>query len=189
MKVLIIYTYPDPTGFNSAILKQVQASIDKGHEMKVIDLYGESFDPVLRFDRHHKRRDLKDDPAMKPYRNDLLWADHVIFIYPIWWGGMPAILKGFIDRVFAKGFAYDYKGLIPVGYFKDKQATLITTDDTPWFYGRFFQEDYGRVMKKQVLKMSGFQKVYHLRLSFLRHTSEVKRQAMLEKVARISKKI
>ena len=54
----------------------------------------------MRFDDTHKRRDLSTVPDIEKYRNLITWADHIIFIYPIWWGGMPAILKGFIDRVF-----------------------------------------------------------------------------------------
>jgi len=57
--------------------------------------------------------DLHKDPEMAKYRDLITWADHLIFIFPIWWSGMPAILKGFIDRVFAADFAYSYK---KVGY-------------------------------------------------------------------------
>ena len=62
----------------------------------------------MRFDDTHKRRDLSTVPDMEKYRNLITWADQIIFIYPIWWSGMPAMLKGFIDRVFTAGFAYSY---------------------------------------------------------------------------------
>ena len=102
MKTLIIYTYPSPTGFNTAILKEVQSNLSKKHEVKTLDLYAENFDPILRFDQEHRRRDLHKDPEMAKYRDLITWADHLIFIFPIWWSGMPAILKSFIDRVFAE---------------------------------------------------------------------------------------
>ena len=105
MKTLIIYTHPSPTGFNAAILKEVQSNLSKKHEVKTLDLYAENFDPILRFDQEHRRRDLHKDPEMAKYRDLITWADHLIFIFPIWWSGMPAILKGFIDRVFAADFA------------------------------------------------------------------------------------
>ena len=109
MKTLIIYTHPSPTGFNAAILKEVQSNLSTKHEVKTLDLYAENFDPILRFDQEHRRRDLHKDPEMAKYRDLITWADHLIFIFPIWWSGMPAILKGFIDRVFAADFAYSYK--------------------------------------------------------------------------------
>ena len=106
MKTLIIYTHPSPTGFNAAILKEVQSNLSKKHEVKTLDLYAENFDPILRFDQEHRRRDLHKDPEMAKYRDLITWADQLIFIFPIWWSSMPAILKGFIDRVFAADFAY-----------------------------------------------------------------------------------
>ena len=69
MKTLIIYTYPSPTGFNAAILKEVQSNLSKKHEVKTLDLYAENFDPILRFDQEHRRRDLHKDPEMAKYRD------------------------------------------------------------------------------------------------------------------------
>ncbi len=101
MKILIIYAHPNHNSFNGAILKQVQANLDRNHEVTLLDLYAEKFNPVLSFDEDHRRRDLEKDPETQTYRELITWADHLIFIFPIWWSGMPAILKGFIDRVFA----------------------------------------------------------------------------------------
>lgn len=109
MKILIIYTHPNHQSFNGAILKQVQNNLSKTHTVKTLDLYAEQFDPVLQFDENHRRRDLDKVAEMEQYRDLVTWADHLIFIFPIWWSGMPAILKGFIDRVFVSGFAYSYK--------------------------------------------------------------------------------
>ena len=80
MKTLIIYTYPSPTGFNATILKEVQSNLSKKHEVKTLDLYAENFDPILRFDQEHRRRDLHKDPEMAKYRDLITWADHLIFI-------------------------------------------------------------------------------------------------------------
>ena len=106
MNILVIYTYPNHQSFNNAILKAVQDNLSKNHHVNTLDLYEEQFDPILRFDDTHKRRDLSTVPDMEKYRNLITWADQIIFIYPIWWSGMPAMLKGFIDRVFTAGFAY-----------------------------------------------------------------------------------
>lgn len=189
MKILIVYSYPNDYGYNSEIYKRVLKGVSAKHDVQILDLYNEEFDPVLRFDRTHRRRDMKEDPETQAYRDLITWAEHVIFIFPIWWGGMPAILKGFIDRVFSKGYAYEYKGLVPIGYFKGKTAWIITTDDAPKLYSKFFQEDYGRVLKKQVLKMTGFTKVKHYSISFLRNSNEKKRLRFLNRIDAISSKL
>lgn len=83
MNILIIYTYPNHQSFNDAILKVVQQNLSKDHNVNTLDLYEEQFDPILRFDDTHKRRDLSTVPDMEKYRNLITWADHFIFIYPI----------------------------------------------------------------------------------------------------------
>ena len=97
MKVLIVYAYPNHQGLNAQILARVQAGLAGRHEVKTLDLYLEhkekGFDPCLVFDQDHKRRDLDKDPQMAPYRDLVTWADHLIFIYPIWWGGIIQSLK------------------------------------------------------------------------------------------------
>lgn len=92
--ILIIYAHPNHDSFNGAILKTIRENISSDHQVKLLDLYAENFDPVLRFDKEKKRRDLDKDPETASYRKDITWADKLIFIYPIWWSGMPAILKG-----------------------------------------------------------------------------------------------
>lgn len=107
MKTLIIYSHPNDKSYNASILETVKENLSSKHELKILDLYKEKFDPILRFDTTHRRRDLAHDVAMKDYRDLITWADQLIFIFPTWWSGMPAILKGFIERVFVAGFAYE----------------------------------------------------------------------------------
>jgi NAD(P)H dehydrogenase (quinone) len=187
MNILIVYAHPNPDSLNGAILSKVKESIHSKHAVQVIDLYKENFNPCLYFDAENTRRDLKNDPEVGDYRAQLVWAEHVIFIFPIWWSGMPAILKGFIDRVFTKGFAYSYKGLKPVGHLRNRTAWVITTDDTPKIYTQLFQHDYGKVLQKQVLQMCGFKKVHRFSLPFVRQTNQTKREAFLNKVMSLSK--
>ena len=91
MNILIIYAHPNCKSFNNAILKQVESSISSTHKIKTIDLYKENFDPVLKFDEENKRRDLAKSPETLKYRDMIKEADKLIFIFPIWWSGMPAI--------------------------------------------------------------------------------------------------
>ncbi|MEI5994531.1 NAD(P)H-dependent oxidoreductase [Candidatus Enterococcus mansonii] len=182
MNVLIIYAYPNVTGYTHAILTSIQEGTKQKNTVDIIDLYKENFDPVLVFNETKKRRNMKFEEETAIYREKILWADHIIFIFPIWWGGMPAILKGFIDKVFSKGFAYDYKGHLPIGLLKNTSAWIITTEDAPKWYKTFFQQDYGTVLKKQVLHMSGIKNVKHYSLSSLKNRSDKQRAAFLQKM-------
>ncbi|UUI02335.1 NAD(P)H-dependent oxidoreductase [Oceanobacillus jeddahense] len=187
--IAVIYAYPNDSGFNSAIFSTVEKNIHPRHHVKVIDLYQDNFHPVLYFDNIHKRRDLQFDSEVEEYREIVSWASHLIFIFPIWWGGMPAILKGFVDRVFAKGFAYEYKGVIPIGLLKNKTGWIITTHDTPSLYVKLMQHDYGRVLKKQILKMCGITPTAFHTMSFLRYKKEKSRKRFLEQLTRKAQKI
>ena len=189
MNILVIYAYPNKEGLNYTIKETILKNIDKTHTIKKIDLYKEKFNPVLYFDKEHKRRNLHLDEETEAYRELIKWSEYIIFIYPIWWGSMPAILKGFIDRVFAKDFAYKYKGIMPIGLLKGKQSWIINTHDTPAWYVKIHQQDYGHVLKKQILKFCGIKKVKHTTLSFVRKSDKKKRDKFLMKIKKISRRI
>ena len=75
MKTLIIYAHPNDKSYNASILETVKENLSSKHELKILDLYKEKFDPVLRFDTTYRRRDLAHDVAMKGYRDLITWAD------------------------------------------------------------------------------------------------------------------
>ncbi|MGX7151244.1 NAD(P)H-dependent oxidoreductase [Enterococcus ureasiticus] len=182
MNILIIYAYPNTTGYTHTILNNIHQGTEQQNTVKIIDLYKENFDPVLVFNEQKKRKNMQFDEETAIYREQILWANHLIFIFPIWWGGMPAILKGFIDKVFSKGFAYKYKGSLPVGLLKEKSAWIVTTEDAPKWYKKLFQQDYGTILKKQVLNMSGIKKVKHYSLSSMKNLNDTQRKNFLQKM-------
>lgn len=109
MKTLIIYTYPNHKSLNFAFLQEVMKGCNENpyiSELQVLDLYEENFDPILQFNEHKRRRDMYRDPKLAKYRDQLTWADKIVFVYPIWWGRPPAMLLGYIDQLFAANFAY-----------------------------------------------------------------------------------
>lgn len=192
MNILIIYSYPHHDSLNGKILDTVLQSIDKIHTVKTIDLYSDNFNPVLSFDKVHKRRDLQYDQETQVYRDAIASSDHIIFIFPIWWSGMPAILKGFIDRVFVQNFAYAYapKKLIPIKLLKGKTADIIVTHDTPYLFAKLVQKDYGNVLKKQILAaMCGIKVSKMLSLANVKNSSLKQRQQFLKKVANYFQKL
>lgn len=188
LNVYVIVSYPNGSGLSYAAFEQALRGFQEaGHTLRVTNLYEEGFDPVLSFDDTRRRHDLRLDETTRVYRETLLWADHVVFVFPIWWGGMPAILKGFIDRVFAKGFAYTYAGLRPVGLLTHKTAWIITTNDTPRLYAALFQQDYGRVLKRQVLKFCGITTLRHTSMYCVRTSDAAQRITWLESIRRIAR--
>ncbi|QCT19989.1 NAD(P)H-dependent oxidoreductase [Jejubacter calystegiae] len=126
MKYCIIYAHPNPLSFSHAIKQRVVEIIESRDSIcEIIDLYEDNFNPVLNVDDFIALQNGEVLPEVKKYQQQVANADHLIFIYPIWWYGQPAILKGWIDRVFSWGFAYrdDENGFTPL--LTDKRATLL----------------------------------------------------------------
>jgi NAD(P)H dehydrogenase (quinone) len=109
MRVLVVYCHPVPESFCAALC---DAAVDtltaRGDEVRLVDLYAEKFDPVMQPDERRRYNDgPPNDPALTPYVEQLQWAEAVLFVYPTWWYGLPAMLKGFFDRVWATGVVFE----------------------------------------------------------------------------------
>ena len=149
MHTLIVYANPEPTSFTAALVARARETIvAAGDTVEVSDLYGEAFDPVAgRRDfttiadpgRFHYQTEQAHAAASGGFADDLAReqdrvrrADLVIFAFPLWWGGPPAILKGWLERVLAYGFAYIDGARFDSGLFKDKRGLLcVVTGGTP----------------------------------------------------------
>lgn len=153
-RVLIIHAHPETQSFCSALLKETISFFEsKGAEVRVSDLYEMSFNPVggrhdfksvsnpdyfkyqaeqtVAFEKQTFSSDVKNE------MDKFEWCDTLIFTFPLWWFGLPAILKGWVDRTFAMGFSYGAgKGVYDNGTFKDKIAfNIITTGGPEVAYG------------------------------------------------------
>jgi len=130
MKVLIVYAHPNPQSFNHAILESFTKGLTEAkHTYEVIDLYAIKFNPVLSIEDLVKRSEGKVSDELKGHQEKISQAQGIVFIYPIWWYDPPAILKGWIDRVFSVGFAYmiDIKEGKAWGLLKNQKALIINT--------------------------------------------------------------
>jgi putative NADPH-quinone reductase len=109
MKVLVVYCHPCPDSFNAAVRDAaLHALAEKGQEVRLVDLYGMGFDPVMRTDEWRKYANKNTNlDSVRDHARDLLWAEAVVFIYPTWWYGLPAMLKGWLERVLVPGFAFE----------------------------------------------------------------------------------
>lgn len=127
MKLLAIYAHPNSPSLNRSILEVIEREADaKGHELKVRDLYALGFNAVLSANELHQG-DGKVAEDVREEQEFVNWADILIFIYPIWWYGQPAILKGWIDRVFTLGFAYGPTPNGIKGLLKQSKALIFQT--------------------------------------------------------------
>ncbi|TFD99551.1 NAD(P)H-dependent oxidoreductase [Jeotgalibacillus sp. R-1-5s-1] len=164
MNLLIIYTYPNHESLSYAFLQEVlngSSHNDKITETVVLDLYAEKFNPALMFNAQKRRRDMHLDPDLEKYREQILRADKLVFIYPIWWGRPPAMLLGYIDQLFASNFAYrDKKGYFPEGLLKGKSVVCISTMKGPAFYPLIWLNNAHKVlMKRALFSFVGIKKV------------------------------
>ena len=112
MRVLVVYCHPVPDSFCAAVRDAAMAAIRaKGGEVRLIDLYAERFDPVMPAEERRTYNDgAPADPALEPHIEQLQWAEAILFVYPTWWYGLPAMLKGWFDRVWAKDVAFALAG-------------------------------------------------------------------------------
>jgi NAD(P)H dehydrogenase (quinone) len=164
MKALVIYTHPNHQSLSYAFLQKViQESSENANiaEIQVLDLYEESFNPILVFNENKRRRDMHTDPGLEKYREQIKWADKIIFVYPIWWGRPPAMLLGYIDQMFASNFAYrDKGGLLPEGLLKGKSVVCISTMKGPALYPLYWLNNAHKVlMRKALFQFVGIKKV------------------------------
>jgi NAD(P)H dehydrogenase (quinone) len=138
MKPLIIYAHPHTGGHCAEILKEVTQRLHNAKiKHDVIDLYRIKYDPVLHEAEHYTRGKRKISAENRKFQKMIADADSLIFIYPVWWGSMPAILKGFMDRVLTPGFAFRYEGSRPIGLLHGKHALIYQTTGSPWFFNLF----------------------------------------------------
>jgi putative NADPH-quinone reductase len=108
MRVLVVHSHPDPESFSAALRAETLAGLaEAGHETRLIDLYAEDFDPVLRREAWRAYEDpLTNRGGLEAHVAHLRWAEAIVFVYPTWWYGLPAMLKGWLDRVWLPEVAF-----------------------------------------------------------------------------------
>ena len=131
MKVLVVIAHQQQGSFCHALAAAVVEEVETaGHEVVFHDLYDENFDPILTHEEIDGRVEL--DPVVSRHCDELLAADLIVVVHPNWWGQPPAILKGWIDRVFRQGTIYQFgeNGQI-IGHLAGKAVLVFTTSNTP----------------------------------------------------------
>ena len=133
MKHLVVAAHPAEDSFTMGLTRAYAAKLEQlGHRQRTYDLYRMGFNPVLA--AHELVPVSADHPVSADVvqaQDDIRAADVLTVIYPLWWLSMPAMMKGYIDRVFARGFAYESHNGIVQGLLSGKKCVLITISGAP----------------------------------------------------------
>ncbi|MCD4684643.1 MAG: NAD(P)H-dependent oxidoreductase [Anaerolineae bacterium] len=179
MRVMITIDHPWKESFNHAIMAQIVTTLEQGdHSVDVLDLHDEDFDPVLRV---HELADYGKgkvhDPKVLDYQARVMQADHLIYIFPVWWEVMPALLKGFFDKVFTPTFAFNEADFSPcLGHVKT--GTAITTMGAP----KPIHTSVEPVLCKGILEATGVQQTCWINLADMPNTTLESRTAWVERI-------
>jgi NAD(P)H dehydrogenase (quinone) len=190
MKIYILLGHPDSESFNGIIQETyAKVAIQNGHEVRTQQIGAMQFDPVL-WKGYKVIQEL--EPDLKTAQENILWCDKWVIIYPIWWGSMPALLKGFFDRALYSGFAYKYHphGLLWDQLLKGRSADIVTTCDAPrwWIWWRYRNSDLNSI-KRATLEFCGFRPVRTMRIARLRYKDEHQRKKVLNQLEKYASKI
>lgn len=182
-KILIINGHPNPESFNFAIAEAYKKGvIQSGASIDAITISELQFNPNLQFG-YQKRTELEQD--LLDAWNKIQNADHLVWIHPVWWGGLPAITKGFIDRLFLPGMAFQYRenSVWWDKLLKGKTAHIITTLDQPdWYYRLFYARPSVNQLKKCILQFCGVKPVKVSYIGIIKTANEAQREKWLQKV-------
>jgi len=190
MNILLINGHPDRESFCSALSQAYkQGAQGAGAEVREINVGALKFSPNLA---HGYRKITALEEDLLHAQDSIKWAEHLVFVYPTWWGTMPALLKGFIDRTFLPGFAFKYRDNSPWWdrLLTGRSARMIVTMDAPvWFFRLVYGKPGHNAMKKMVLEFCGIKPVRITSFGSIKRSSEEQRIRRLEQVKRLGSKL
>jgi len=189
MKILIINGHPDQESFNYAIANAYkQGAVKSGAEIQEINIRELNFNVNLQYG-YRKRTEL--EPALLEAQEKIKWANHLVWIYPVWWGSVPAIMKGFLDRVLLPSFAFKKKedSVWWDKYLTGKSARIICTLDQPgWYYRLIYNSPSHYAMKKLTLEFVGIKPVKITTIGPIRLSKEGFREKWLSKIEKLGER-
>jgi len=187
--IVIINGHPGKDSLCQALANAYKTGVEKSKAIcTLINLHELTFDPVLHFG-YKSRTELEPDLiyAQKTIQN----ADHLVFVYPNWWGTSPALLKGFIDRVFIPGFAFKYRenSIRWEKLLKGKSARVLVTMDSPkWYYSIFNRKPGHHAIKKSILHFCGVNPVKISTFCPVKSSGKEQREKWIKKVEALGSK-
>ncbi len=184
--VLILNGHPRPGSFGDSLCdRYAEGARAKGLTASTVALRDLRFDPVLHLGY---AGDQPLEPDLVEMQTAIRDCKRLVLVFPIWWGGMPALMKGFVDRVFLPGFAFKYRdgGMMWDRLLSGRSARVIATMDAPpWYDLLLYRAGGTQIAKMALLRFTGFKPVRVWRLGSLRHSTEQQRAAWLERATRL----
>jgi NAD(P)H dehydrogenase (quinone) len=194
VKALVVYCHPNPQSFNAAVRDTVVASLkEAGHEFRLVDLYAQGFNPVLSLeDRLEYHTPGINESRIRDQLDNLRWCDQLIFVYPTWWYGPPAMLKGWLDRVWVPHATFTMpEGNQPIrGTLTNiTSITAISTLGSPWWWWKLGMGEPGRkiLLRGMPVLCAPGCRTQWLALHKMDSATDRQRDAFLKKVARAIK--
>jgi NAD(P)H dehydrogenase (quinone) len=185
-KILIINGHPNKDSLCHALAQSYMKGVEVAKaECRLVNLIDLKFNPNLESGFHNIE---KLEPDLKKMQQEILWADHLVFVYPTWWSTYPALLKGFIDRTFLPGFSFKYRKNSPLWdkLLTGKTARLIVTMDAPKiFYNLLMKKPGHNAMKIGVLEFCGVKPVKITSFHMVRKSTEQQRKLWLTQVEKL----
>jgi NAD(P)H dehydrogenase (quinone) len=187
-RVLVVLGHPSNQSFCAALSSAyVNSARAVGHEVQVVELGALKFDPVLH-DGYQQVQPL--EPDLLHAQSLIRWAEHLVFVFPIWWGGFPALLKGFLDRVLLPGFAFKYQSNspFPTQLLKGRSADLLVSMDTPpWYYRWVYRMPGLEQMRRTTLGFCGIRPQKTLTFGPVISSSTTQRETWLQQVRKLAR--
>lgn len=190
MRILLVYCHPVPESFSASIRDEAIGTLEaNGHEIRLLDLYAEGFDPVMGTEERRRYNDLPVEQHPLPeHIAHLRWAEGLLFVYPTWWYGLPAMLKGWLDRVWAPGVAFSMpepNARIGALMTNIRVLGVITTCGAPWLWSHVIGHPGRRTITRGIRALCA----WRCRTFFMAHylmdsSTDETRRAFLAKVRR-----
>ncbi|WP_096435795.1 NAD(P)H-dependent oxidoreductase [Alteribacter populi] len=190
MRHLIIYMHPSKESFNGAILEEyTKALTNSGHDVLVRALSEYVFSPFLTKQEYEDSLQEVYTPDVVEEHQHITWADAITFIFPLWWGGLPAIGKGYVDRVFSYGFAYRLKEESPVPKLTGKKVATICTTGSPSdvYREQGMHEAINRIFDKGIFQFCGLEVHNHRYFGNVILCSDEERKKMLAETKELAR--
>lgn len=158
-RILILNGHPAESSLSKTFgLEYAKAAKQAGHQVKVVNIHDMDFDSDFGFGGYRETKPLEAD--LEILLSDLEWSEHLVLLSPMWWGGVPAKLKGLFDRALLPGRTFDTRhkrGAFPAPMLEGRTARVILTSDTvDWFFKWVYHGALWMQLKHQILGFIGF---------------------------------
>lgn len=153
--------HPNPGSFTHAAARAAaSAAADAGHMVTLLDLYAEGFDPVMSADELHRYQanDSTVAPGTVAHVEAVRGADVLVFVYPTWWSGLPAVLKGWLERVMLPGvaFSFDSNNKVRPALTNVRRIVVVSTHGSPFRYVALVNDNGRRILTRALRLTCGF---------------------------------